>query len=81
MVKKGFGIFAETRTGPPGGQWLDVTTTTEEQFPHSDYYYGRRLRLEEHPNHQVIKPHLTTGGGRLTPLITLANSSQVGGYL
>jgi hypothetical protein len=63
VVKKGFGISAETRTGSPGGQWLDVTATTEEHFPHSDYYYGRRLGLEEHPNHQVIKPHLTTGGG------------------
>jgi hypothetical protein len=82
VVKKGFDIFAETRTGSPGGQWLDVTATTEEYFPHSDYYYGRRLGLEEHPNHQVIKPHLTTGGGgqamnsAVTPEATTAEDAR-----
>ncbi len=82
LVKKGFSILAETRIASPCGQWLAISGTTEDHFPHSDYYYGRYLGLEEHPNHQVIKPHLTTNGGgqalnaAVTPDATLTEQER-----
>ncbi len=82
LVKKGFSILAETRIASPCGQWLAISGTTEDRFPHSDYYYGRYLGLEEHPNHQVIKPHLTTNGGgqalnaAVTPDATLTEQER-----
>lgn len=63
VIGKGFTVWTEARRGLPSGQWLVTTTELTDHFPRADYHYGRLRGLEEHPNHHVAKPHLTTSGG------------------
>jgi hypothetical protein len=63
VIGTGFQVLTEARRGAPFGQWLEVRTKLTDHFHMTDYNDGRLLGLEEHPNHYVRKPHLTTGGG------------------
>jgi hypothetical protein len=62
VIRTVFEVWTEAKRGAPFGQWLVVTTELTDHFPQSDYYRGRRLGLEDHPNHYVTKPHLSTSG-------------------
>jgi hypothetical protein len=66
IVETEFGLTTEAKLGTTEGQWLAAVAKVSDRFPRSDYYYGRRNGLDEHPNRRVIHPFFTTtGGGRL----------------
>jgi len=65
VVETDFQVTAEAKLGTER-QWLAAAAKVSDRFPRSDYYYGRRNGLDEHPNREVIHPGFsTTGGGQL----------------
>ena len=65
IVETDFQVTTEAKLSTER-QWLAAAAKVSDRFPRSDYYYGRRDGLDEHPNREVIHPGFsTTGGGQL----------------
>ena len=78
IVETDFQVTTEAKPGTTKGQWLAAAAKVSNRFPRSDYYYGRRDGLDEHPNREVIHPGFsTTGGGQLIVAEVTADANVV----
>jgi hypothetical protein len=66
VIGTGFSVHTEARRGAPFGQWLAIRSELTDHFHewfNGELLGGRLFGLEEHPNHYVVNPHLSTNGG------------------